>query len=138
MRAIVKPCYHFNINEVNMHLVSMQLVKNLIEAFQSYDELMVLSCFDPYYLCSNRYSTPHCSEQNSFELLSLPILSPQFLQIAFLSIVKKVDFLIITSFHTIESRTRFNRKRASLFVSGSVLKVRETKIQNNGKETKGR
>jgi hypothetical protein len=43
-----------------------------------------------------------------------------------------VDSLIITSFYTIESRTRFNRKRASLFVFGSVLKVRETKIQNNG------
>src|SRR6185437_7394855 len=106
----------------------MQLVRSLIEAFQSiqYDELMVLSCFDPYYLCSNRYSTPHCSEQNSFELLSLPILSPQFLQIAFFSIVKTVDSLIITSFCTIESRTRFNRKKSQPVIFSSVWKVRET------------
>ncbi|MGA7042738.1 MAG: hypothetical protein WBY71_03630, partial [Nitrososphaeraceae archaeon] len=66
------------------------------------------------------------------------IVTTVFTNRFFIHIVKKVDSLIITSFHTIEFRTRFNRKRASLFVFGSVLKDRETKIQNNGKETKGR
>ena len=41
----------------------------------------------PYFLlCSNWYSTPHCSEQNSLESLSFLISSPQFLQILFLFI----------------------------------------------------
>ena len=56
-----------------------------------------------YYLCSNRYTTPHCSEQNSLELLS----SPQFLQCPFLSI------FLCQQNHIMEHRTRFMRYATS-------------------------
>ena len=47
------------------------------------------------YLCSNWYSTPHCSEQNSLELLSSPIWSPQFLQCPFFIHIDKEQISLL-------------------------------------------